>query len=246
MDKIFTQIAEELQVRPDQVQAATDLLDKGATVPFIARYRKEATGALDDTQLRLLEERLFYLRELEERRQVIIQSIENQGKMHDELRQQLLDAPSKSRLEDLYLPYKPRRVTKGRLAIEAGLEPLADLLLCHPELSPETEALNWLRPEQGYADPAAVLEAARFILMERFADQADLLSLLREQLNQTGLLTSQVMAGKEPQGQKFRDYFTYQAAISTIPSHRALALFRGRNEGILPLSVDFAPVEPGV
>ncbi len=239
MDQLFAQLATELQVALSQIQAAVALLDSGSTVPFIARYRKEATGGLDDTQLRLLEERLGYLRELEERRRTILQSIEQQGKMSDELRTAIETAENKARLEDLYLPYKPRRVTKGRLAIEAGLEPLADLLWSEPEHHPEHEANAWLRPDQGYADVRAVLEGARFILMERWAENADLIQLLRNSLIQDGLLFSKVVAGKEQAGQKFRDYFEHQSSLQGIPSHRALALFRGRNEGILQLRIDF-------
>ncbi len=243
MDRLFVQLATELHVAVPQVQAAVALMDAGSTVPFIARYRKEATNGLDDTQLRQLEERLGYLRELEERRIAILQSIEQQGKLTEELRAAIDAAESKARLEDLYLPYKPRRVTKGRLAIEAGLEPLADLLWSEPDRHPEQEAAAWLRPDQGYADVRAVLEGARFILMERFAENADLIQHLRSNLIQDGLLFSKVVAGKEQAGQKFRDYFDHQSPLQDIPSHRALALFRGRNEGILQLRVDF-PEEP--
>ena len=238
MQTIIDRIATELTARPEQIQAAIALLDGGATVPFIARYRKEVTGGLDDTQLRHLEERLSYLRELEERRASIVKSIVEQGKMNDLLAQQIALADNKARLEDLYLPYKPRRVSKGQLAREAGLEALADLLLTQPEHLPQEAAVAYIQADSAYADSKAVLEGARHILMERFAENADLLAALRQRRQDEGLLHARLVAGKEAAGQKFRDYFAYDEKLSDIPSHRALALLRGRNEGVLSLSVD--------
>ncbi|MGS3177440.1 Tex family protein [Aeromonas sanarellii] len=229
------QIAGELNARPEQVQAAVRLLDEGATVPFIARYRKEVTGGLDDSQLRTLESRLGYLRELADRRQVILRSIEEQGKLTPELARELNDADSKTRLEDLYLPYKPKRRTKGQMAIEAGLEPLADLLLGDPMKDPEQEAVRFLNAEQGITDGKAALDGARYILMERFAEQADLLEKLRDYLWQNATLRARVVAGKEQEGAKFKDYFEHDEPLHKAPSHRVLAMLRGRNEGILNL-----------
>ncbi len=237
MNKIALQIAQELAVRPQQVEAAVELLDGGATVPFVARYRKEVTGGLDDTQLRNLEERLGYLRELEERREAILKSIDEQGKLSPELRGQILEADTKARLEDLYLPYKPRRVTKGMLAREAGIEPLADLLLNDPMLKPEVEAEKFLNAEKNYADAKAVLDGAKHILMERFAENADLLARLRGYLWEQGELKAAVIEGKKDEGAKFRDYFEHQEDLKGVPSHRALAMFRGRNEGVLALNL---------
>ncbi|WP_323934593.1 Tex family protein [Aeromonas hydrophila] len=231
------QIAGELNARPEQVQAAVRLLDEGATVPFIARYRKEVTGGLDDSQLRTLESRLGYLRELADRRQVILRSIEEQGKLTLELARELNDADSKTRLEDLYLPYKPKRRTKGQMAIEAGLEPLADLLLSDPMKDPEQEAVRFLNAEQGITDGKAALDGARYILMERFAEQADLLEKLRDYLWHNATLRARVVAGKEQEGAKFKDYFEHDEQLHKAPSHRVLAMLRGRNEGILNLAL---------
>ncbi|MGY3859103.1 Tex family protein [Aeromonas intestinalis] len=234
---IERQIATELNARPDQVQAAVRLLDEGATVPFIARYRKEVTGGLDDSQLRTLESRLGYLRELEDRRQVIIRSIEEQGKLTPELARDLREADSKTRLEDLYLPYKPKRRTKGQMAIEAGLEPLADRLLADPMRDPEQEAGAFLNTEQGINDSKAALDGARYILMERFAEQADLLEKLRDYLWHNATLRARVVAGKEQEGAKFKDYFEHDEPLHKAPSHRVLAMLRGRNEGVLNLAL---------
>lgn len=231
------QIAGELNARPEQVQAAVRLLDEGATVPFIARYRKEVTGGLDDSQLRTLESRLGYLRELADRRQVILRSIEEQGKLTPELARELNEADSKTRLEDLYLPYKPKRRTKGQMAIEAGLEPLADLLLSDPMKDPEQEAAHFLNAEQRISDNKAALDGARYILMERFAEQADLLEKLRDYLWQNATLRARVVAGKEQEGAKFKDYFEHDEPLHKAPSHRVLAMLRGRNEGILNLAL---------
>ncbi|MGL6570809.1 Tex family protein [Aeromonas caviae] len=231
------QIAGELNARPEQVQAAVRLLDEGATVPFIARYRKEVTGGLDDSQLRTLESRLGYLRELADRRQVILRSIEEQGKLTPELARELNDADSKTRLEDLYLPYKPKRRTKGQMAIEAGLEPLADLLLGDPMKDPEQEAVRFLNAELGITDGKAALDGARYILMERFAEQADLLEKLRDYLWHNATLRARVVAGKEQEGAKFKDYFEHDEPLHKAPSHRVLAMLRGRNEGILNLAL---------
>ncbi len=250
MANLATQIALELGVRPEQVEATIALLDGGATVPFIARYRKEVTGALDDTQLRTLEERLLYLRELNERREAIIKSISEQGKMTPVLLAQLQAADAKARLEDLYLPYKPKRVTKGQQAIAAGLLPLADALLQNPLLSPEQEAEAYLVPvaaEGGvaYPDVKSVLEGARHILMERFAEQADLLATVREYLRERAHLSARLVTGQEQAGAKFRDYFEHDEKLATTPSHRALAMFRGRNEGVLSLSLILPDAEAG-
>jgi len=230
-------IAVELGVRPSQVIATVQLLDEGATVPFIARYRKEVTGNLDDTQLRTLEERLTYLREMEERRTAILASIEEQGKMTPELKAEILQAETKQRLEDLYLPYKQKRRTKAQIAREAGIAPLADALLNDPTLVPETEAAKYFNAEAGFADTKAVLDGARQILMEQFAEDAQLLGTLREYLDEHGVVKSVVAEGKENEGAKFRDYFDYSEPLADIPSHRALALFRGRNEGMLQVSL---------
>lgn len=231
------QIAGELNARPEQVQAAVRLLDEGATVPFIARYRKEVTGGLDDSQLRTLESRLGYLRELADRRQVILRSIEEQGKLTPELARELNEADSKTRLEDLYLPYKPKRRTKGQMAIEARLEPLADLLLSDQMKDPEQEAARFLNAEQGISDNKAALDGARYILMERFAEQADLLEKLRDYVWQNATLRARVVAGKEQEGAKFKDYFEHDEPLHKAPSHRVLAMLRGRNEGILNLAL---------
>jgi len=230
-------IAVELGVRPAQVTAAVQLLDEGATVPFIARYRKEVTGELDDTQLRNLEERLTYLRDLEDRRVAVLASIEEQGKLTPELKAEIEDAETKQRLEDLYLPYKQKRRTKAQIAREAGIEPLALALLQDPTLTPEEEAEKFLNADAGFADAKAVLDGARQILMEKFAEDAELLGQLREYLKEHGLLRSTVVEGKESEGAKFRDWFDFAEAIADMPSHRALALLRGRNEGFLNVSL---------
>jgi uncharacterized protein len=242
---IEQRLALELAAKPVQIAAAVTLLDEGATVPFIARYRKEVTGGLDDTQLRLLEERLRYLRELEERRKAILASIEEQGKMTPALLDAITHAEDKTRLEDLYLPYKPKRRTKAQIAIEAGLLPLADALLADPMRNPEEEANHYLRPafstdngdNPGVADSKAALDGARQILMERFAEDASLLQALREYLLEHGVVESKVVAGKEEAGAKFADYFDYSETLGTIPSHRALALFRGRREEMLNVTL---------
>ncbi|MES9871168.1 MAG: Tex family protein [Sedimenticola sp.] len=233
MQKIIDRIAQELAVAPKQVNAAVELLDEGATVPFIARYRKEKTGALDDIQLRTLEERLGYLRELEDRRGVVLKSIDEQGKLSDELKRDILEADTKTRLEDLYLPYKPKRRTKAQIAREAGLEPLAQALLDNPQLDPESEAQAYLDADKGVPDSKAALDGARQILMEQFAEDAELIGKLRDYLWENGVIKSSVASGKEREAAKFSDYFEYDEAIKMIPSHRALALFRGRNEGLL-------------
>ncbi|SFC55674.1 Tex family protein [Collimonas sp. OK412] len=241
LPSIEQRLALELAAKPAQVAAAVALLDEGATVPFIARYRKEATGGLDDIQLRLLEERLRYLRELEVRRGAILASIEEQGKMTPALLQAISLAEDKTRLEDLYLPYKLKRRTKAQIAAEAGLTELADALLANPELNPEQEADKYLKPafstdngdNPGVADAKAALDGARQILMERFSEDAALLQALREYLTEHGVVESKVVEGKQDTGEKFADYFDYSETIGTIPSHRALALFRGRREEIL-------------
>ncbi|AQA20084.1 RNA-binding transcriptional accessory protein [Halioglobus japonicus] len=237
MQSIPQRIAEELSVREAQVNAAIGLLDEGATVPFIARYRKEVTGALDDTQMRNLEERLHYLRDMEERRETILASIDEQGKLTPELKKSLLEADTKNRLEDLYLPYKPKRRTKAQIAREAGLEPLADALLDDPTQDPEALAPAYYNKEAGIEDNKAALDGARQILMERFAEDADLLAKLRQFLTDNALLASRLMEGKENEGAKFRDYFEHTEALAKVPSHRALAMFRGRNESILNLNL---------
>ncbi|MEO6920122.1 MAG: Tex family protein [Collimonas sp.] len=241
LPSIEQRLALELVAKPAQVAAAVALLDEGATVPFIARYRKEATGGLDDIQLRLLEERLRYLRELEVRRGAILASIEEQGKMTPALLQAITMAEDKTRLEDLYLPYKLKRRTKAQIAAEAGLTVLADALLADPNLNPEQEADKYLKPafstdsgdNPGVADAKAALDGARQILMERFSEDATLLQALREYLTEHGVVESKVVEGKQDAGEKFADYFDYSETIDTIPSHRALALFRGRREEIL-------------
>ncbi|HHF5009612.1 TPA: Tex family protein [Haemophilus influenzae] len=234
-------IAAELIVQPQQILAAIQLLDDGNTIPFIARYRKEATGGLDDTQLRHFETRLIYLRELEDRRQTILKSIEEQGKLSDELRDKIHATQSKTELEDLYLPYKPKRRTKGQIAIEAGLEPLADLLWSEPKNDPELTALSFVDAEKSVADSKAALDGARYILMERFAEDAGLLAKVRDYLAKNAVILSKVIEGKETEGAKFQDYFDHQELLKNVPSHRALAMFRGRNEGILQLSLNADP-----
>ena len=239
--QISQTIAAELNVQPNQIFAAIQLLDDGNTIPFIARYRKEVTGGLDDTQLRHFETRLIYLRELEERRQTILKSIEEQGKLTDELRDKILQTESKTELEDLYLPYKPKRRTKGQIAVEAGLEPLADLLWNEPNHDPEATASDYINAEKGFADIKSVLDGARYILMERFAEDAALLAKVRQYLSQSAVIFSRVLEGKEAEGIKFQDYFDHQEPLRNVPSHRALAMFRGRNEGILQLGLNADP-----
>ncbi|NBH75528.1 Tex family protein [Rodentibacter pneumotropicus] len=231
-------IATELNVAPNQILAAIQLVDDGNTIPFIARYRKEVTGGLDDTQLRHFETRLGYLRELEERRQSILKSIEEQGKLTDELRTQIEATQSKTELEDLYLPYKPKRRTKGQIATEAGLEPLAELLWNEPKNDPETTALSFVDAEKGITDTKAALDGARYILMERFAEDAQLLAKVRQYLQQNAQIEAKVVEGKEQEGTKFQDYFDHQELLKNVPSHRALAMFRGRNEGVLQLTLN--------
>ena len=231
-------IADELGVAVRQVSAAVDLLDGGSTVPFIARYRKEATGALDDAQLRTLEERLSYLRELDERRNAILKEITAQGKLTDELEAQIRAADSKARLEDLYLPYKPKRRTRAQIAREAGLEPLADLLIGDPSHDPQQVAADFADPDKGVPDAAAALDGARAILVERFAEDADLLGELRESMASRGSLTSRVREGLQEKGAKFADYFEFSEPFARLPSHRVLALFRGEKEEILDLTLE--------
>ncbi len=245
---IAKRIAEELNVRVNQVEAAVGLLDEGSTVPFIARYRKEVTGGLDDTQLRNLEERLIYLRELEERRAAVIKSVDEQGKLTPELKAAFLAADTKTRLEDLYLPYKQKRRTKAQIAREAGLEPLAHALLEDPSLNPEAEAAAYVDKDKEVPDVAAALEGAKQILMEEFAEDAELVGKLRDYLWEHGVLSSKVAMGKEQEGAKFSDYFDFAEPINKIPSHRALALFRGRKESILNLELalpEDAELKPG-
>ena len=245
LPSIEQRLANELAARNEQVAAAIVLLDEGATVPFIARYRKEVTGGLDDTQLRLLEERLRYLRELEARRTAIISSIEEQGKMTPVLQQAILLAEDKTRLEDLYLPYRVKRRTKAQIALEAGLEPLADALLSNPTLDPEVEAASYIKPafttdqgeNPGVADTKAALDGTRQILMERFSEDAELLQQLREYLKEHGVVDAKVIDGKQEAGEKFADYFDYSEQLAYIPSHRALALFRGRREEMLTVTL---------
>ncbi|WP_287028211.1 Tex family protein [Pseudomonas sp. UBA6310] len=245
MDSISTRIANELGVRPQQVAAAVALLDEGSTVPFIARYRKEVTGSLDDTQLRHLEERLRYLRELDERRAAILASIEEQGKLTPELTREINLAETKTRLEDLYLPYKQKRRTKGQIALEAGLGELADGLFGDPTRNPEAEAARFVDAEKGFADVKAVLEGAKYILMERFAEDADLLAKLRGFLKDNATLAARLVPGKETEGAKFSDYFEHDEPFRSVPSHRALAIFRGRNEGVLSAALKVGEELPG-
>lgn len=238
MQSIGQRIANELNAQEWQVKAAVDLLDGGATVPFIARYRKEVTGTLDDAQLRTLEERLRYLRELEDRRKTILDSVREQGKLTDELALQINTAETKARLEDLYLPYKPKRRTKAQIAKEAGLEPLADLLLSEPARDPKEAAAAFVNTEKEVATPEAALEGARAILVERFAENAELVGALRESYWQRGRLTSTVREGKKTDGAKFADYFDFAEPLTKLPSHRILALFRGEKEEVLDLRMD--------
>ena len=237
MADIRRQIASELNVREEQVEAAIGLLDGGATVPFIARYRKELTGALDDAQLRTLEERLSYLRELEERRSAILDSIREQGKLDAALEAAILAADTKGRLEDIYQPFKPKRRTKAEIAKEAGLEPLSEMLLAQPQNDPQVAAAAFVDAEKGVADVAAALEGARAILTERFDEDADLKGALREAVWSDGRMTSTVRTGKQTQGEKFRDYFSFSEPLHKLPSHRILAMFRGEKEEILDLQI---------
>jgi len=236
--QIAQTIADEIGAQAAQALAAIALLDEGATVPFIARYRKEVTGGLDDTQLRNLETRLVYLRELEDRRAAILSSIDEQGKLTDELRGDILAADSKSRLEDLYLPYKPKRRTRAQIAREAGLEPLADGLLEDPTRVPEDFAASFVDADKGVADAKAALEGARAILMERWGEDAALLGELRSWLDANGVIRAKVVEGKEEAGAKYRDYFDHSEALAKIPSHRLLALFRARREEFIQLELD--------
>ena len=244
MQSIAARIASELTVRPEQVAATVALLDEGASVPFIARYRKEVPGSLDDPQLRYLEERLRYLRELEDRRSAVLSSIAEQGKLSPELERDIREADTKTRLEDLYLPYKPKRRTKGQIAIEAGLEPLADALFDDPTLDPEQQAAAFVDADKGVADVKAALDGAKYILMERFAENASLLERLRSALREDGRVASRLVAGKEQEGAKFADYFEYDEPLKKVPSHRALAILRGRNEGVLSIALELGDAEP--
>ncbi len=254
MKTISERLAEELACRESQVIAAIRLLDEGATVPFIARYRKEATGGLDDTQLRLLEERLRYLRELEARRAAIIDNVREQGKLTDDLLAQFLEADNKQRLEDLYLPYKQKRRTKAQIAREAGLAPLAESLLANPDLNPEAAAAAYVSAEKGVADEKAALDGARAILIEQFAEDAGLIGELRDLLWTRSEVRTTLVEGKAEEGAKFSDYFDAHEPICTMPSHRALAVLRGRNEGVLQaalvlpeeLDAGTRPASPGV
>ncbi len=236
--RIAHRIAEDIAAQPAQVVAAVALLDEGATVPFIARYRKEVTGGLDDTQLRTLETRLVYLRELEDRRAAVLASIDEQGKLSDDLRAEIEAADSKARLEDLYLPYKPKRRTRAQIAREAGLEPLAEALLADPALSPEQTAAAYVDADKGVADAKAALDGARAILMERWGEDATLVGALRGWLTEVGVIRARVVEGKETEGAKYRDYFDHAEALAKIPSHRLLALLRARREEIVTLELD--------
>lgn len=237
MSLIVSRIASELKVKQQQVSATIALMDDGCTVPFIARYRKEITGGLDDTQLRLLDERLHYLRELEDRRQVILKSISEQNKLSPELNRQIMAAENKTSLEDLYLPYKPKRTTKGQIAQKAGLTPLADQLLNDPDTDPQSCAIGFINTEANILTPKDALDGARYILMERFAENAALLATLRHFLWKNALIVARVVKEKAREGVNFTDYFDFSEALNKIPSHRSLALFRGRNEGFLHLSM---------
>ena len=240
---IHQRIASELGVREGQVTAAVELLDGGATVPFIARYRKEVTGTLDDAQLRTLEERLGYLRELEDRRAAVLESIRSQGKLDETLQQQILEADTKARLEDIYLPFKPKRRTKAMIAREAGLEPLADGLLHDPSVAPPAAAAAFVDADKGVADPQAALDGARAILIERFAEDADLIGDLREQMWKRGRLVAKVRDGKQTDGAKFSDYFDFAEPYAKLPSHRILAMLRGEKEDVLDLTMEPHPEE---
>jgi protein Tex len=238
---INRQIAEELGVREQQVAATVELLNGGATVPFVARYRKEITGGLDDAQLRTLEERLTYLRELEERRTVILESVREQGKLDASLEASIMAADTKGRLEDIYLPFKPKRRSKAEIAKEAGLEPLSDLLLAEPKNEPKKVAKAFVNADKQVADVTAALDGARAILVERFAEDADLIGALREQMWSSGLMSSTVRTGKKTEGEKFKDYFEFSEPLHKLPSHRILALFRGEKEEVLDLAMKPEP-----
>jgi uncharacterized protein len=243
MDRITQRIATELGCRGEQVSAAVALLDEGATVPFIARYRKERTGGLDDTQLRTLETRLSSLRDLEDRRSTVLKTIDEQGKLTPELAKQIHDAETRTVLEDLYAPYKPKRRTKAQIAREAGLEPLADTLLATPTLDPEAEAAKYIDAGKGVEDVKAALEGARSIVIERITETPKIVGDLRELLWADGIIVSKVVKGKEAEGAKFSDYFDFSQRIKELPSHRALALMRGRNDGVLDLEIDLVREE---
>jgi uncharacterized protein len=243
MDTIVGQIARELHVGPHQVEEAVRLLAEGATVPFIARYRKETTGGLTDVHLRLLEERLYYLRELEERRAAIIRSIDEQGRLTPDLHHALAAAGTKARLEDLYLPYRPKRRSRAGAARESGLDPLAQALVSNPQLVPESEAQRYVDPGKGVPDVAAALDGARWILMERFSEDPDLLTRLREYVWERAVVQSTVVPGKQEKGAKFADYFAAAEPVRSMPSHRALAMFRGRKEGVLRLAIVMEPAQ---
>lgn len=245
MTPIAEQIAKELDVKTSQVNTAINLLDEGSTVPFIARYRKEATQGLDDNHLRHLAQRLTYLRDLAARRSVIIANIEQQGKLTPALANELNHADNKTRLEDLYLPYKPKRKTKGQIAIAAGLAPLANNIYNNWQLSPEREATAFINKEHGFADEKSVLEGAHFILVERFAEDANLIQKLRRHLLKQAHLRSKVVKSKAGEAAKYRDYFEHSELLRTVPSHRMLAMLRGRNEGFLTLRIDVDPGQEG-
>ena len=236
-NRVVLTLSNEIHASCTQVEAAVNLLDGGATVPFIARYRKEVTGGLDDSQLRLLQERLVYLREMEDRRAAVIQSIDQQGKLTEELKEALIQADTKQRIEDLYLPYKPKRRTRAQIAKEAGLEPLAELLFKDPTQDPETVAREFLNEEKGIKTTRDALNGARDILAEQFSEDAELLAQLRAFLTKRGFVVSELVEGKETEGAKFKDYFDFDEELTAIPSHRALALFRGRQEGVLSLKI---------
>src|SRR5215472_8822042 len=244
MKPINLRVAEELGVRAQQVAAAISLLDGGATVPFVARYRKEATGGLDDAQLRTLTERLTYLRELEGRRTAILESISAQGKLDDALAAQIMAAETKARLEDIYLPYKPKRRTRAQIAREAGLEPLADLLIADPANEPLTAAAGYVDPDRGVAHAQAALDGAQAILVERFSEDADLIGVLRERSWARGKLAARVRDGKQEAGAKFSDYFEFDEPYTKLPSHRILAMFRGEKEDVLDLTMDPGDLPP--
>ena len=244
LPSLESRLATELKISQKQVSAAVRLLDEGATVPFIARYRKEVTGALDDTQLRLLEDRLGYLRELDTRRETVLDAIAGQEKLTDALRASILAADTKQRLEDLYLPYKQKRRTKAQIAREAGLAPLADALLNDPDLNPEHAAHDFVDTERGVDDVKAALDGARLILAEQFSEDATLLETLRGILQADGRVVSRVVEDKAAEGEKFRDWFDFSEALKTIPSHRFLALLRGRNQGVLRLSIELPETRP--
>ena len=242
-NRIVLTLSNEIHATENQVQAAVNLLDGGATVPFIARYRKEVTGGLDDSQLRLLQERLGYLREMEDRRATVMESIAAQGKLTQELKEALLQAETKQRIEDLYLPYKPKRRTRAQIAKEAGLEPLAELLFGDPSQVPEVVAQQFINEEKGIKTSKDELNGARDILAERFSENAELLAVLRSFLTKRGFIVSELVEGKEVEGAKFKDYFDFDEELTAIPSHRALALFRGRQEGVLSIKIALSEEE---